>query len=317
MKVTVIQLASRQLVTAHNTVTWAPIKETQSFQNDVSEVLLRVARKRGYEIPVSTEERLMSRLKRERERKRERKKGISPLSGLQAPQPRFGIQSEFQALLVQGSAQAAEWSSGPFVVHCSWRFTRLWDSVVWRRLHSHRFKVIQVLDLLSICKNGPWDFGFFWVPYLFLNSRFQFPFWKALSNFGFDGHSGVYEYFRGKLLAMVCTLAKTLCFTRLLVFPWPSAVFSFPYLSLSNLPFLHSLHCDCSARTRLKKKRCLSFFYCIILPFDLVMLIRMSYNVESAKSVLFSHVCNLSRNVNDFLCNTHITKITKKALHGK
>lgn len=67
----------------------------------------------------------MSRLKRERERERERKKGISSLSGLQPPQPQFGIQSEFQALLVRGSAQAAEWSSGPFVVHWSWRFTRL------------------------------------------------------------------------------------------------------------------------------------------------------------------------------------------------
>lgn len=59
-------------------------------------------------------------------------------------------------------------------------------------------------------------------------------------------------------------------------------------------------------------KRCLSFFYCIILPFDLVTLKRMSYNVESAKSVLFYQVCNLFKNnVKDFLCNIHITKITK------
>lgn len=40
-----------------------------------------------------------------------KKKSISLLSALQAPQPWFGIPSEFQALLVQGSAQAAEWSS--------------------------------------------------------------------------------------------------------------------------------------------------------------------------------------------------------------
>lgn len=33
------------------------------------------------------------------------------LSALQAPQPWCSIQSEFQALLVQGLAQAAEWSS--------------------------------------------------------------------------------------------------------------------------------------------------------------------------------------------------------------
>lgn len=38
-------------------------------------------------------------------------KSISMLSALQGPQPGFGVQSEFQALLVQGLAQAAEWSS--------------------------------------------------------------------------------------------------------------------------------------------------------------------------------------------------------------
>lgn len=33
------------------------------------------------------------------------------LSALQVPHPWFGISSEFPALQVQGSAQAAEWSS--------------------------------------------------------------------------------------------------------------------------------------------------------------------------------------------------------------
>lgn len=39
-RVTVIPPACWQLVAEHNAVPWAPIKETQSFQNDVSEVLL-------------------------------------------------------------------------------------------------------------------------------------------------------------------------------------------------------------------------------------------------------------------------------------
>lgn len=44
-------------------------------------------------------------------KKQLRKKSMSLLSAVQAPYPSFGIPSEFQALLVQGSAQAAEWSS--------------------------------------------------------------------------------------------------------------------------------------------------------------------------------------------------------------
>ena len=105
--------------------------------------------------------------------------------------------------------------------------------------------VLQGLELLSICKNG---FG------PFLKLRLLFPFWKAFSNYVFDGHKDVYEYFRRKLLATVRTLAKTLCFTQLCVFFRPSTFFFFfPYLSLLSLPFLHSLHCDCSASARLKK----------------------------------------------------------------
>lgn len=102
---------------------------------------------------------------------------------------------------------------------------------------------------------------------------------------------------------MVCTLAKTLCFTpavcvivaKCSLFLFSSFLSPFPHFSLLSLPFLHSPHCDCSAKTRLKKMSFL--FYCIILPFDLVMLNRMSYNVESAKSVLFSQVCDLLQDV--------------------
>lgn len=105
--------------------------------------------------------------------------------------------------------------------------------------------------------------------------------------------------------------AKTLCFTELL--SRPSTVF-FAFLGLYqlDLPFPHSPHCDCSLKSRLKKKRCLSFFYCIILPFYLVMLKRMSYNVESAKSVLFSQACNLKKKKNISCVNIHITKIRTK-----
>lgn len=81
------------------------------------------------------------------------------------------------------------------------------------------------------------------------------------------------------------------------------------YFTQISLTFHHPLHRDCSAKTRPKKMSFL--FYCIILPFDLVMLNGMSYNVESAKSVLFSQVCNLLRNVRDFLCYTCKTKRTK------
>lgn len=111
---------------------------------------------------------------------------------------------------------------------------------------------------------------------------------------------------------MVCTLAKTLCFTQLFVFSWPSTVlfFSFPFVFHCYVCHVFILYIV-TALPVPGWKRCLSFFYCIILPFDLVMLNRMSYNVESAKSVLFSKVCNLLWNVKDFLCNTHITKTTK------
>lgn len=233
------------------------------------------------------------------------------LSALQAPQPWFSVQSEFQALLVQGSAQAAEWSS----VHSQYIAvggSPEWDSVVWCRLH-RLFKVLQVLT--SVCKNGPWDFVL--VPYLFKTPNLVpilegikqlWLWWSQRCSWIFQrqtSSNGVHTCKNFVLHPAVCAfLAKCFFF-----------FFSFPCLSLLSLPFLHSPHCDCSAKTRLKKMSFL--FYCIILPFDLVMLNRMSYNVESAKSVLFSHLCNLLENVKDFLCNTHITKNNKEALHGK
>lgn len=103
----------------------------------------------------------------------------------------------------------------------------------------------------------------------------------------------------GKLLALVCTLANMLCPTQLYVFPWPSSVF---FLSLCfTVTFaIFFILFIVTALPMPGWKRCLSVFYCIILPFDLVMLNRMSFNVESAKSVLLFKVSAI--NVQEFLC---------------
>lgn len=50
-------------------------------------------------------------------------------------------------------------------------------------------------------------------------------------------------------------------------------------------------------------RRCHSFFYCVILPHDSASLKRMSYNVKSAKSVLFFHPTQ-KRNIWYFLHRT-------------
>jgi len=66
----------------------------------------------------------------------------------------------------------------PFLIHFSWRLTRIWDSMVWYRQQRvinnsvESVLVLQGLELLSICKNGSWDFIF--VPYLF-KTHFSVP----------------------------------------------------------------------------------------------------------------------------------------------
>lgn len=126
---------------------------------------------------------------------------------------------------------------------------------------------------------------------IFLKVRFPFPFWKALSSYGLDGHKDVHEYFRGKLLAMVCKLENNLCSAPSCLCFYGQVLSFFIFWVCFFLCHCHSFHCDCSANARLKKMSFL--FYCIILPCDLVMLTRISYNVDSAKSVLFCKVCNL------------------------
>lgn len=114
--------------------------------------------------------------------------------------------------------------------------------------------------------------------------------------------------------------AKTFCAS-------PSALFMAKYcrflsLDFSELgsPFLrHSPHhIHCSAKSRLDekiKKRCLSFFYRKILPSDLVLLKRMSYNVTEVLS-LFYFIMFRKRNVSYFLHSTH-KQNSISALHGE
>lgn len=106
------------------------------------------------------------------------KKSILLLSALQAPHSCFGISSEFQALLVQGSAQAAEWSSvhsqyiavGGSPEYCVMRTTQTIQGFTGFRASVYLQK---------------WSMGFVLVPYLFKAPDFSFPFWKALSNYSF------------------------------------------------------------------------------------------------------------------------------------
>lgn len=111
-----------------------------------------------------------------------------------------------------------------------------------------------------------------------------------------------------KRAATVCRLYKTS------VLHYGSAhckLLSFSFLDCSKLGLaivffilcIIDAHCSAKIQTGLKKiiiitivMRCLFFFYRIILPSDSVTLKRMSYNVKSAKSVLFSHP-SLKRNI--------------------
>lgn len=154
--------------------------------------------------------------------------------------------------------------------------------------------VLQGLELLSICKSGPWDFVS--VPYLFKNTRISVPvlegiklLWLLMVTKMFMNISeGSVEQWCAHLQKL-CASPSHLCFYGQVEFLFFLLLFFFPYFPLLHSPFLHSLHCDCSANARLKKMSFL--FQCIILPFDLDTLKRMSYNVESAKSVLFSAIC--------------------------
>lgn len=96
--------------------------------------------------------------------------------------------------------------------------------------------------------------------------QYNFPFWKALGNL-WIATKEVHLYFRRKLLEIVCTTCRGIFVT---------AVFKVLFVS------------SCLNIMRLSV-----FLYCIILPFDLI---RMSYNVRTAKSVFFviydQHVTN-------------------------
>lgn len=182
------------------------------------------------------------------------------------------------------------------------------QNIVWCRLH----RLFTVLELLSIFKNGPWDFVL--VPYLFKAPDFSFPVLEGIkqprllmvTKMFMNISEANFEQWCAHLQKL-CASPSCLCFHGRVL----SCFFLFfPFVSHRYVCHVFILFIV-TALPVPGWKRCLSFFYCIILPFDLVMLNRMSYNVESAKSVLFSKVCNLLWNVKDFLCNTHITKTTK------
>lgn len=177
----------------------------------------------------------------------------------------------------------------PFLVHCSWRLTRIWDSMMWCRLH-RLLKVLQVRELLF----AKMVHGILFWSRIFLELPISVPILEGIKQLWLWWSQRclwIFQRWTSSNGVHTCknfVLHPAVCVSRGQVLSF----FPFLYFSLLSSPFLHSLHCDCSAKTRLKKMSFL--FYCIILPFDLVMLIRMSYNVESAKSVLFSDVCNLS-----------------------
>lgn len=107
------------------------------------------------------------------------------------------------------------------------------------------------------------------------------------------------------------------------LFSWQSTVVFFPSISPNWVRhFCAILRLTYTAlpnpgwmRKFKKKRRCLSFFYRIILPSDLVLLKRMSYNVTEVLS-LFYFIMFCMRNVSYFLHSTH-KQNSISALHGE
>lgn len=107
--------------------------------------------------------------------------------------------------------------------------------------------------------------------------------------------------------------AKTFCASPSALFMAKYCRFLFPrFLRIGfaiSAPFSASrtLLCQIQAgweNQKKKKKRCLSFFYRIILPSDLVLSRRMSYNVTEVLS-LFYFIMFCKRNISYFLHSTH------------
>lgn len=134
----------------------------------------------------------------------------------------------------------------PFPVHCSWRLTRISCDVDY---------IDTVLELLSIFKNGPWDFVL--VPYLFKAPDFSFPVLEGIkqprllmvTKMFMNISEANFEQWCAHLQKL-CASPSCLCFHGRVL----SCFFvSFPLFLTIRLPCLHSLHCDCSASARLKK----------------------------------------------------------------
>lgn len=96
--------------------------------------------------------------------------------------------------------------------------------------------------------------------------------------------------------------------------PFSSLCFIFFYFFLYTVWFaISSFFMSMPGWLKNRKKRKMSFlFQCRILPFDFDMFKRMSYNVESAKSVLFSKVCDpFERRYRFHVKRNHSTKWTQ------
>lgn len=125
------------------------------------------------------------------------------------------------------------------------------QNIVWCRLH----RLFTVLELLSIFKNGPWDFVL--VPYLFKAPDFSFPVLEGIkqprllmvTKMFMNISEANFEQWCAHLQKL-CASPSCLCFHGRVL----SCFFvSFPLFLTIRLPCLHSLHCDCSASARLKK----------------------------------------------------------------
>lgn len=166
-RVTVIQLASWQLITAHKHSHVSTNQRDPELPKWCQWSILSVARRRGWEIPVSTER--WFDVKKKKSPRLKKKHLIVECS------PRTSTLVWYYKW-VSGPAGPGL-SSGswmvlcPFLVHCSWRFTRIWDSMVWCRLH----RLIKVLQLKNFCLFAKMVHGILFWFLIFLKLQISVP----------------------------------------------------------------------------------------------------------------------------------------------
>lgn len=190
----------------------------------------------------------------------------------------------------------------PFLEHYLWRFATVRVSVAWRKPPS-LFTVEQVPKLLLVRRKKMQQLHFRRIffsfsPKIFFKKslKLRWPQKMFMNNSVVEGE----EKAELKRAATVCRLCKNFWAPpRLCSLPTP--LVSFPRLLQIGFggrllyPLHHRRTLLCQIQTGLKKNkktivmRCLCFSYRIILPSDSLTLKQMSYNVKSAKSVLFCH----------------------------